>query len=86
MKNRERQRENKKRARPNCPNNRCASYRSGVCLALDVNDFGVRPCPFFKTVEEAQHEREATMERLQELGREDLIRKYKLRGRKNNEC
>lgn len=85
MKNRERQRANRRReGYPNCPNNQCASYRKGVCIVLASNDFGTRACPFFKTTKEAEMEREASLERLVGLGRHDLIRKYKLKVGENN--
>lgn len=34
---------------PKCGNNKCFACEDGKCRALIDNDFGNKPCPFFKT-------------------------------------
>lgn len=46
---------------PKCGNNKCFACEGGKCRALIDNDFGDRPCPFFKT--RAQIAREEQRER-----------------------
>ncbi len=48
------------------------------CTVLENNDFGGKPCPFFKTREQADADYEAAYRRLVEQGRFDLIQKYRI--------
>ena len=77
MKNRERQRENRRQGKNIvCPHHRCASNKEGFCRALRTNDFGGKMCPFFKTAEQNEKEKKAVMNRLIALDRQDLIDTY----------
>ena len=59
MKNRERQRANRRLKRkkdvppPPCSTLHCNRNSNGFCVLLTDNDFGERPCPFFKAKEDA---------------------------------
>ena len=48
----------------------------GRCISLSDNDFGRRPCPFYKTAAQRDAEEEQSYQRLLALGRADLIAKY----------
>lgn len=77
MKNRERQRENRRlKKKVVCPYNHCASNKDGYCRALRTSDFGDKMCPFFKTTEQNEKENKAVMARLIALKRYDLIDTY----------
>ena len=77
MKNRERQRENRRlKKKVVCPHNHCASNKDGYCRALRTSDFGDKMCPFFKTTEQNEKEKAAVMARLIALKRYDLIDTY----------
>ena len=34
----------------------CDSYQDGQCTALKDADFGDRPCPFYKSIQQAEHD------------------------------
>lgn len=77
MKNRERQRENRRmKKKVVCLHNRCAGNKNGFCRVLSTNDFDGKMCPFFKTAEQNEREEKAAIARLVALGRQDLIDKY----------
>lgn len=77
MKNRERQRENRRRGKNIvCPHHRCAANKEGFCRALRTSNFGGKMCPFFKTTEQNEKENKAVMARLIALERYDLIDTY----------
>ena len=78
MKNRERQRANRKlgNSLPKCDQKSCAGHKGGYCRILKSNRFGDRTCPFFKTVEQNEKEKKAVMARLIALDRQDLIDTY----------
>ena len=42
---------------PYCKRADCFANREGRCYCLVDNDFGERPCPFFKTPERLDRER-----------------------------
>ncbi len=50
----------------------CASYSDGKCTALVDTDFPTKDCPFYKTRQQAEAEREGVRERLKELGMLEL--------------
>ena len=62
---------------PDCERYKCFSCIDGKCMALENNDFGHRGCPFYKPFERARREQKAAFHRLLELGRSDLIQKYR---------
>lgn len=77
MKNRERQRENKRlEKKVVCPHYRCAGNKEGNCRALRSSNSGDKMCPFFKTTEQNEKEKKAAMARLIALERQDLIDTY----------
>ena len=78
MKNRERQRENRKlgNSLPMCDHRSCAGNKYGYCRILKSNRFGDKACPFFKTTEQNEQEKKAVMERLVANERYDLIETY----------
>ena len=77
MKNRERQRENKRlEKKVVCPHHRCAGKKEGFCRVLRSSNFGDKMCPFFKTTEQNEKEKKAAMARLIALERQDLIDTY----------
>lgn len=77
MKNRERQRENKRlEKKVVCPHYRCAGNKEGFCRVLRSSNFGDKMCPFFKTTEQNEKEKKAAMARLIALERQDLIDTY----------
>jgi len=82
MRNRDRQRENRRMKRIleqqkcACSRSDCKSCNNGYCRSLHSTDFGGKPCPFFKTKEQMETEQSAVLARLTELGRHDLIEKY----------
>lgn len=77
MKNRERQRENKRlEKKVVCPHYRCACNKEGNCRALRSSNSGDKMCPFFKTTEQNEKEKKAAMARLIALERQDLIDTY----------
>lgn len=52
MKNRERQRANRKLgSAPRCNKVNCVSNQVGTCRALQDNNFGKKECPFFKPID-----------------------------------
>jgi hypothetical protein len=78
MKNRERQRENRKlgNSLPMCDHRSCAGNKYGYCRILKSNHFGEKVCPFYKTTEQNEREKKAVMDRLIAMGRQDLIDTY----------
>jgi len=77
MRNRARQRENrKKKAVTKCHRSTCAGCKDGVCRILKSTHFGEKACPFFKTKEQNDKECAAVMARLIAQDRHDLIDLY----------
>ena len=77
MKNRERQRENRRLEKKIvCPQHHCAGNKEGFCYVLRTSNFGSKTCPFFKTAEQNKKEKKAVMDRLFALNRQDLIDTY----------
>ena len=56
----------------------CFGARKGFCLILKETKSIDYKCPFYKTVEQAEEDRQRTIDRLRQKGREDLIQKYGL--------
>lgn len=54
----------------------------GVCNVCDDTNFKDKPCPFYKTSYVRYKEHTATVEKLKQQGRYDLIQKY---GRNDNQ-
>lgn len=93
MRNRERQRANRRLRDENepqvmCNLHTCAGNRYGYCRILESNNFGDRLCPFYKTAVENQKEQRAVMSKLIAKNRQDLIQKYYrgMKGGANNGC
>ena len=61
---------------PECGRADCYNCIDGSCVALNDNDFGHRECPFFIRTEQAIKNQRASLERLIDEGREDLLKKY----------
>lgn len=81
MKNRERQRANRRLKRVEekmvkCDLHHCAANKDGFCRVLRSNNFGDKMCPFFKTTEQNDQEKKAVMDRLIANERYDLIETY----------
>ena len=73
MRNRERQRENKRlEKKVVCPHHRCAGNKEGFCRVLRTSNFGDKMCPFFETTEQNEKEKKAVMARHIALDRQDL--------------
>ena len=62
---------------PQCRELSCFANREGFCEALSDTDFGMRRCPFYKTVEDAISDQLDALQRLVDMGRFDLIEKYR---------
>lgn len=62
---------------PACRELSCFANREGYCDALTDTDFGMRRCPFYKTMEDAISDQLDALQRLVEMGRFDLIEKYR---------
>lgn len=62
---------------PQCRELSCFANREGFCDALSDTDFGMRRCPFYKTVEDAISDQLDALQRLVDMGRFDLIEKYR---------
>ena len=62
---------------PKCRELSCFANRDGSCDALSDTDFGMRRCPFYKTVEDAISDQLDALQRLVDMGRFDLIEKYR---------
>ena len=54
----------------------CRALRCGRCTALERTDFGGGRCPFEQSGAAYRRSERAAMERLRQLGRTDLIRRY----------
>ena len=52
---------------PYCASLKCASCDDFRCLALSDNDFGTKKCPFFKTKEQVEQEKEYCRNRLADI-------------------
>lgn len=52
---------------PTCTMAECNACVECHCIALIDNDFGGKPCPFFKTKEQAEMEKEYCEKRLYEI-------------------
>ena len=77
MKNRERQCANRKMLiPPRCDRCDCACNRHGACFSLSDNIFGDKNCPFFKTSEQNEAEKNDVLAHLKAIGRGDLIDYY----------
>lgn len=83
MKNRERQRENRRQGKNIvCPHHRCASNKEGFCRALRTSDFGNKTCPFFKTAEQNEKEkkgRHGSIDRIGSSGSHRYLLRWKER-------
>jgi len=79
MRNRERQRANRKKKVEDeirrCRRSTCACNSEGYCIALSNATFDGKPCPFYKTHEQARNDKGAALLHLVEAGRLDLIEK-----------
>lgn len=63
---------------PKCTDTRaCFAREEGECQILDSNDFCGKPCPFCKSREERENGLSNARIHLEEIGREDLRKKYK---------
>lgn len=62
---------------PRCRKLSCFANRKGLCNALSDTDFGMRRCPFYKNCDDAMAESLDALQRLVDLGRFDLIEKYR---------
>ena len=52
---------------PTCNRAECFGCQEGECLVLIENNFGQKGCPFFKTKEQVESEKEYCRERLNEI-------------------
>ena len=52
---------------PACASVKCASCDDYRCLALTDNNFGKKKCPFFKTKEQVEKEKEYYKKRLDDI-------------------
>ena len=70
-----------------CPKNHgdCHSCVFGYCTLLERFDFGDKECPFYKTNTQFQKDFDASIERLKEIDRMDLIYLYHLKEAKKIE-
>jgi len=57
----------------------CFANCSSMCTALVIRIDS--KCPFYKTAEQQQAERRCNAQRLKDLGRDDLINKYRSEAR-----
>ena len=77
----------KRQSRQNTPKPPCsmpqpdcfARNGRGRCTALENTDFHDKACPFYKTTEQEAADRATALERLEALGREDLIALYRVK-------
>ena len=58
-----------------CNRAECFANRKNRCHALHDTDFRGKPCPFFKTKEQAEEGRCKVRARLIAIGRQDLLEK-----------
>lgn len=49
---------------PACDKAECFGCEDGACLVLIKNDFGYKECPFFKTREQVEKERQYCRNRM----------------------
>ena len=67
----------RQRAMKGCPKHTdCANCVFGYCTLLEDVDFGDRDCPFYKTKSQFKKDFDASIERLKNIGRTDLIELY----------
>lgn len=67
-----------------CPfHSDCFANLNGFCVALDNVEFKGRDCPFYKTTEQNELEKDAVTAKLKSQGRDDLISKYYKKGKEN---
>ena len=52
---------------PVCDKKECFACEEWNCLILTKNDFGNKECPFFKTKEQVEEEREYCRKRMNEI-------------------
>lgn len=79
MRNRERQRANRKLKRQEeryCRRYTCDSNRDGLCIALSNTAFDGKSCPFYKSHGQAKIDKGTALLHLVEAGRCDLIEKF----------
>ena len=62
---------------PLCGRKDCHAWQGKRCTALSDNCFGRMQCPFYKEREACRRERKAYFSRLVEVGRIDLVEKYR---------
>ena len=58
-----------------CQRYTCFGCKGGTCKVLRETITG-KPCPFYKTAEQLESERNEVLERLEAAGRTDLIKAY----------
>lgn len=58
----------------------CFAREGGLCRILDNTDFGGRKCPFYKSQAQRDASADKSYWKLVDGGREDLIKKYKIKG------
>lgn len=61
---------------PGCHFCSCFANKREHCTLLEDNDFGGRVCPFYKTKELVENERQDSLDHLLLTGRLDLINRY----------
>lgn len=81
MKNRERQRTNRRSKHSEeiivkCDLHHCVANKNGNCRILRSKDFGDRACPFFKTAEQNEQEKKAAIARLNTMSPQYVIDTY----------
>ena len=52
---------------PRCYEDGCFACEKGHCTVLTNNNFGKRPCPFFKTMKQVKKEKDYCKERLEDI-------------------
>jgi predicted amidohydrolase len=60
----------------NCDKSDCFGNKKGICTILETGFIG--KCTYFKTREQVAEEARKTIERLNKVGRRDLIFEHKL--------
>ena len=61
---------------PKCTKGDCFQNKCGVRCQLLKEHSGSMTCPFYKTYEQVEIERQETHKKLVDMGRYDLIEKY----------
>ena len=62
-------------ARPKCNNMKCFQNKDGRHCEI-LTDYPSQPCPFFKTEEQVEIDRQIAHKKLADEGKFDLIKKY----------